>query len=127
MYDVNIPVSIGELIDKITILQIKSKRISNENQLVNIRRELQALEAARTSLRLVGADGMQAELLEVNSQLWEVEDALRRAESEDDFGPEFVTLARSVYKLNDIRFLIKKNLNKTFRSSLLEEKSYENF
>lgn len=125
MYEVKIPVSIGELVDKITILQIKSKKISNEDQLVNIERELHALEAAHRDLSLVGADGMQAELLAVNRRLWDAEDAIRLAEAEGHFGPEFVALARSVYQLNDIRFSIKKKLNKTFCSSLVEEKSYE--
>lgn len=125
MYEVKIPVSIGELVDKITILQIKSKKISNEDQLVNIERELHALEAAHRDLSLVGADGMQAELLAVNRRLWDAEDAIRLAEAEGNFGPEFVALARSVYQLNDIRFSIKKKLNQTFCSSLVEEKSYE--
>ena len=125
---VQVPVSIGELIDKITILEIKLRRIDNEEKLHNIRRELRALEQVERDASLVeGADALKTRLREVNERLWDIEDAIRRHEKEGDFGEAFVELARSVYIENDQRSRIKRELNLLTGSELVEEKSYEEY
>ncbi len=120
------PCSIGELIDKITILRIKAERIADAGKLGNVRHELALLEALAEEQSLVGAalEPLVDKLAEVNTRLWEVEDALRLCERHKDFGPRFVTLARSVYTINDERAALKRAVNRLFRSALVEEKSY---
>lgn len=115
-----VPVSIGELIDKITILEIKSERISNLEALKNIQKELTALRrvAPRVDPTLID------ELKDVNVQIWDVEDELRQCEREKDFGEQFVGMARSVYMHNDERAAIKKRINNRYNSEFKEEKSY---
>jgi hypothetical protein len=123
-----IPISVGELMDKISILEIKLERIANPVQRENVRRELDALravdlgEAGRAVL-----DRLRAELKRVNARLWDVEDAIRECDSRGDFGSAFVELARSVYRLNDVRARIKKEINLASGSRLTEEKSYKSF
>lgn len=124
--EVLIPVSIGELVDKMTILQIKSERIGNCDQVANVRRELAALRLA--SARITCDAGVLArctgELRRVNEALWDTEDAIRDCEQRGDFGERFVALARSIYRHNDERARIKKALNVASGSSYVEEKSY---
>lgn len=123
---VSTPYSLGELIDKITILRIKTERIGEPDKLANVGRELNLLE------RLAREDGacgppidlMTDQLAAVNERLWTIEDALRACEREGDFGPRFVALARSVYCENDTRAAIKRAINKLANSALVEEKSY---
>jgi hypothetical protein len=120
------PCSLGELIDKITILRIKAERIPESDKLANVQRELKLLE------RLAREDGaseppidlLTDQLAIVNGRLWTIEDALRSCEREGDFGPRFVALARSVYCENDTRAAIKRAINVLASSSLVEEKSY---
>ncbi len=121
-----VEVAAGELLDKITILQIKSERIADAAKLANVRAELATLEAARRrALRHSDeVDGVLAELKAVNEELWEVEDELRACEAAGDFGPRFVELARSVYRHNDRRAELKRRLNDLTGSRLREEKSY---
>ena len=115
-----VPVSIGELIDKITILEIKKDRIKNPEALKNINYELEQLSG-----KLDVDAGSSYKLLKiVNEQLWDVEDELRILEKQEDFGEKFVKLARSVYVLNDERAAIKKDINLKYNSSIVEEKSY---
>jgi Family of unknown function (DUF6165) len=123
---VMVPVSVGELLDKITILEIKAERIAEPEKRLNIDRELSELRARREALGLERADlrPLMGELAEVNRRLWVVEDDLRRLEAKQDFGPEFVRLARSVYRENDRRAEIKRELNRLTGSQLVEEKSY---
>ena len=126
---VMIPVSVGELCDKITILGIKSQKITNKAKLRNINTELFALNDVLSSIVLSGfTDEMRAnimaELRDVNQQLWDVEDHLRRLERDGSFGARFVELARSVYKLNDHRARIKREINALFFSTIVEEKEY---
>lgn len=121
---VEIPVSIGELIDKISILEIKSERITDADKLTNVRRELDYLLHVAADHRV---PDLEPSLKEVNEQLWDVEDALRVLESKQDFGNEFVKLARSVYILNDQRALIKRQINKSLDSKIVEEKQYEKY
>lgn len=114
-----VPVSIGELIDKITILEIKTEKIKNPEALVNIQKELDMLRAIPT--KHVDSEPLR----QVNLELWEVEDTLRECEKEKDFGTNFVTLARSVYLLNDKRARIKRAINIFMNSDIVEEKSYK--
>ena len=119
------PCSLGELIDKITILRIKAERIGQQEKLANVRRELALLE------RLAQEDGASGpidlltdQLAAVNARLWAIEDAIRGCEHEGDFGPRFIQLARSVYRENDTRAAIKRAINTLAGSALVEEKSY---
>jgi hypothetical protein len=118
-----VPVSWGELLDKITILQIKSERISGGEARANVARELASLSrVAGTALRLVKP--LLEQLRAVNEELWEIEDKIREREADGDFGQRFVQLARSVYKKNDLRAAIKRHINQALGSELVEEKSY---
>lgn len=116
----------GELIDKITILQIKSKRITDAGKLQNVLVEHQVLTAARdAAMPATGAlDELTAQLKQVNEALWDIEDAIRDCEREGDFGPQFIELARSVYHSNDRRAALKREINELLGSKLVEEKSY---
>ena len=128
LQDILVPISVGELMDKLTILEIKSERIKSPSQLKNIVHELEALRAVplgdidRTTL-----DKLSAELKRVNARLWDVEDAIRDCDARGDFGGSFVELARAVYRLNDERSRLKKAINLASGSRLFEEKSYKSF
>ena len=122
-----IPISSGELVDKITILKLKLEHLEIEAALTNVRRELLALEAVLDKApwrKSAEVEALTSKLLLVNSQLWEVEDQLRLHENEKRFDAEFIALARSVYKLNDQRALLKRTINEHSGSMLKEEKSY---
>lgn len=122
-----IPISIGELIDKITILNIKSSKIKEEIALKNIYKELEKLNIVLKNLNLDSKSlltNLTNKLQEINTNLWEIEDALREYETQQNFGSQFIELARSVYKLNDERARIKKTINQSLGSELIEEKSY---
>ncbi|MFY0636966.1 DUF6165 family protein [Maricaulis maris] len=116
----------GELIDKITILRIKSERIEDEAKLKNVRTELGILNETLAkdvpaSDELTRLDGA---LQSVNEELWEIEDDIRDCERAGDFGPEFIRLARAVYVTNDKRAALKKEINLLLGSNIVEEKSY---
>jgi hypothetical protein len=123
---ITVEVAPGELIDKITILEIKSDRMSDPQQLRHVRSELDALTEARE--RAISPSPMLAELTgalkQVNETLWQIEDEIRNCERQKDFGPKFVELARSVYKNNDRRSVIKRSINELLGSPILEEKSH---
>jgi hypothetical protein len=123
---VSAPCSLGELIDKITILRIKAERIGEPEKLANVRRELNLLErsAREDGASVPPIDLLTDQLADVNGRLWTIEDELRACEREGDFGPRFVALARSVYCENDTRAAIKRAINTLTRSALVEEKSY---
>jgi hypothetical protein len=126
--DILVPISAGELMDKITILEIKSERIKNPSQLENVLRELGALRAIRVdSADRAVLDRLCAELKQVNATLWDVEDAIRERDARGDFGSSFVELARAVYRLNDERARLKKAISLASGSRLIEEKSYKSF
>jgi hypothetical protein len=120
------PCSLGELIDKITILRIKAERIGEPEKLANVNRELTLLErlASEDGARGSSLDVLTNQLAAVNARLWTIEDALRACERDGDFGPHFVALARSVYCENDTRAAIKRAINGLAGSALVEEKSY---
>jgi hypothetical protein len=118
-------VSWGELLDKITILQIKSERIGSEAARANVARELALLrKVAGEAMRHRAVPALVARLQSVNETLWEIEDRIRECEASAEFGASFVQLARSVYQQNDLRAAIKRRINQLLDSSLVEEKSY---
>jgi hypothetical protein len=123
-----IPASVGELIDKITILEIKQQRIADAGKQLNISRELKALMAVVEEQELGYPSGALAELGQqlsaVNQQLWDIEDDIRECERQADFGTRFMELARAVYHRNDERAALKRRINEQCGSELLEEKSY---
>lgn len=121
-----VPVSPGELVDKITILEIKAERIADPRKLENVRRELRLLQEVRdAAIRPSdGLDGLTRQLRTVNQALWETEDDIRACERRGDFGAGFIELARSVYKTNDRRAALKREVNELLGSALVEEKSY---
>ena len=123
---ITVEVSPGELIDKITILEIKLARIRDAAQLENIRTELALLSSCRHGAILPSAelDRLTAELKSINESLWEIEDEIRDCERRGDFGERFIELARSVYRHNDRRSAVKRQVNELLGSSLVEEKSY---
>ncbi|OYY84777.1 MAG: hypothetical protein B7Y61_08410 [Rhizobiales bacterium 35-66-30] len=117
--------SAGELIDKITILEIKAERIADPAKRANVVRELTALAQLRDIHALsVGFEDLTVEIKSVNEALWEIEDALRELETEKRFDERFVELARAVYVTNDRRAAIKKEINVRSGSLIVEEKSY---
>jgi len=120
------PISLGELVDKITILQIKSSQLTGTSA-ENVRNELFALEKTLSSLELSIDTRLVQALKEVNHELWKIEDAIREQEKSKNFGEVFISLARSVYQKNDRRASIKKEINITYNSTLIEEKSYKTY
>ncbi len=122
-----VEVSAGELLDKLTILEIKSRRIHDPAKLGNIRKELAALAGVCAERNLTGADEARQlvdELRTINEELWTTEDALRACERTGAFGNRFIELRRSVYRLNDRRSDLKRRLNILLGSALVEEKAY---
>jgi len=125
----NVPVSVGEVVDKVTILEIKSERIADEAKLANIRAELAQLRPLVSGGVFDSAevtalfDGLRA----VNGALWDIEDNIRAEEAAGRFGDRFVELARAVYVTNDRRAELKKKINLATGSDLVEEKSYEDY
>lgn len=126
MVDILAPISVGELIDKITILRIKRERIHAASARTNIDRELDRLREIRagSSLDLADLAALEEELFRVNGRLWDVEDEVRSLEQSGDFGERFIELARSVYRLNDQRSMLKRRINEVTGSAIVEEKSY---
>ena len=129
MSEILVPVSFGELLDKIAILQIKSERIADAGKLANVRNELEALTTTWMAHSAAQQDlvELRATLKAVNERLWDIEDDIRDCERRQDFGPEFVRLARAVYHENDLRARVKKDINQALGSSYVEEKSYQDY
>jgi hypothetical protein len=129
MNAIKVPISPGELLDKITILRIKSRRMADPGKLANVRAELEALEETWKASAYAAIDvaGDVNALLAVNERLWSIEDDIRDKERAQAFDAEFVRLARAVYIENDERAAIKRRLNVTLGSSLIEEKSYSQY
>jgi hypothetical protein len=121
-----IPVSAGELVDKLTILRVKVARIDATKR-ANVEKELALLEAvaARDLAAVTELDALSAELEAVNAALWDIEEGKRDCERRRDFGPAFVALARKVYIENDRRAAIKRHINDAAGSEIVEEKSYQ--
>ena len=126
---IKIEISYGELLDKITILEIKSARIHDATKVANVEKELSVLSNAWSN---AGVDvALVAEerqtLKQINETLWDIEDEIRRQEADKSFGAEFISLARRVYKTNDQRAQVKRNINQKLGSGLIEEKSYQSY
>jgi hypothetical protein len=123
------PVSYGELIDKMTILQIKLQEIKDDAKLANVRNELELLDATWKNDKASDTDIAEeiARLLAVNQRLWKIEDDIRMKERAQAFDQEFIQLARSVYIENDERAAIKREINVKLGSTLVEEKSYQDY
>ena len=121
-----VPVSWGELIDKITILEIKAARLKNPAALANVNKELKLLAAQADAALKTSAElpALKQRLTRVNEALWEIEDRIREKEARQEFDAGFVALARSVYQNNDERAAIKRQINTLLASELVEEKSY---
>lgn len=120
-----IEVSIGEIADKYTILTIKSFEILDEQKQINIKKEWKYINSViKESFPELAADPMTHRLLDINRQLWVVEDSLRDCENDREFDKLFIFLARQVYRLNDQRADIKKQINIKYKSDIVEEKSY---
>jgi hypothetical protein len=125
----DVQTSPGEFLDKLTILEIKAERIGDPAKLANVRRELDQLRATWAATPLAGRDvaRLVAELKLVNVALWEIEDGIRGHEAEQRFDGGFIELARSVYRTNDRRAALKRELNVALGSDLIEEKSYTDY
>lgn len=121
------PVSLGELLDKIVILEIKEERIADEAKLANVRNELRSLRAIRPPVLQdnPGIRAAETALREANEELWDLEDRIRDKERAGDFGAEFVEIARLIYRTNDKRAHAKKSINTICGSTIVEEKSYQ--
>ena len=121
-----IEISNGELIDKLTILEIKLERITDQAKVANIRKEYdQLVSVVKKVINL--DDPLYVKLKEVNQKLWEIEDRIRDFERKQEFGKPFVETARMVYFTNDLRARIKNDINRNTGSDLIEEKSYEDY
>ena len=128
--EVQINISVGELIDKITILQIKKEKITNLEKVKKVSYELQLLENSLNSFeksKKNELENLMIELKKINQKLWEIEDDIRLLEKNKEFGDNFIELARSVYITNDERFEIKNKINRLFSSDIEEVKSYEEY
>ena len=123
---INVPISVGELIDKITILEIKKDKLKNV-KLKNILKELSFLRAVLEKNSIFIPDAIYFQLKSINLKLWDIEDKIRIKEKNKEFDNEFIKLARSVYLNNDRRSETKKELNIMFNSEIIEEKSYEKY
>lgn len=121
-----IEVSNGEIVDKLTIIEIKLENIKQEQKLANLRTEHDVLDRA-VALIIAKNDPLYIELLEINKKLWVIEDRIRELEKNKDFGHEFIEVARSVYFTNDLRSEVKRKINEKTNSTLIEEKSYEDY
>lgn len=118
-----VPVSVGELIDKYSILEIKSEKINDELKLVHIKNEMEILNKEIQNLHNFDINLLK-EIKKVNENLWDIEDRIRIKEKEHTFDDEFIQIARSVYITNDQRYEIKNKINKIYQSQILEFKSY---
>ncbi|MDX7953071.1 DUF6165 family protein [Lichenihabitans sp. Uapishka_5] len=121
-----VEVGAGELVDKITILRIKAERMRDPARLANVRHELATLEAAQAAhlAPCAALDELAEALMDINGQLWAIEDDIRLYDKRGDFGPGFVALARAVYETNDRRAAVKKRINLLVGARIVEEKSY---
>ena len=126
---INVPISPGELVDKITILEIKKEFIKNDNKLKNINHEYDLLMQIYTTQisKTDGISELKNQLKEINLELWKIEDDIRDCEREKSFSDTFIELARSVYFTNDRRSKVKLEINLLLNSNLVEEKSYKDY
>jgi hypothetical protein len=121
-----IEVSNGEIIDKLTIVQIKLERIKDKAKLINLQKEYDELSKSASGL-MSTSDELYKSLYAVNNELWDIEDRIRDLERKKDFGKDFISTARAVYIKNDKRSVLKRKINIQTSSGLMEEKSYEKY
>ena len=121
---VSIPVSLGEVVDKLTILEIKAEKMSNE-KLKNINNEISAIKNVISKLDF--DSNLVSKIKQVNLELWEIEDSIRLKENLKQFDEDFISLARSVYIKNDLRASLKREINIKYNSDIIEEKSYRKY
>lgn len=124
---INCPVSLGELVDKISILRIKMKKISDDEKVALAKTEHDHLMETLEKLSLDDITNYLNELIEINSELWIIEDDIREEERKKDFSEKFISLSRSVYRTNDRRFAVKNRINDFYGSGIKEVKSYEDY
>ena len=125
---INTPISLGELVDKISILKIKQKNIKDENKLKHVEKELDFLQKILINyVKKEEIDIYLDKLIKINSKLWNIEDDIRDCERNKNFTQKFIDLARSVYFTNDDRAKVKSDINNFFGSELVEVKSYEEY
>ncbi|MGB3404814.1 MAG: DUF6165 family protein [Microcoleaceae cyanobacterium] len=125
---IQVPISLGELVDKITILELKLEYIQDKDKLSNVQKEYKLLtDVLENSMETSKIENLKVELKEINRKLWFIEDDIRDCERSKDFGENFITLARSVYFTNDKRAKIKKDINLQVGSDIVEEKSYASY
>ncbi|MFT5540495.1 MAG: hypothetical protein ACI82H_002027 [Alphaproteobacteria bacterium] len=124
---ITIHISPGEVLDRLTILEIKSERMTDAAKLANVRHELEELAAVVAKTVPIRNDirALHVELKTINAKLWEIEDEIRDCERGKDFGEKFVALARAVYITNDERSRVKRSINEALGAGLIEEKSYQ--
>jgi hypothetical protein len=124
-----VPISVGELIDKITILRIKQQKADDAQKLANIENELKQLENVwrQSDYSAIDISELTQQLTEVNEILWNIEDDIRAKEAANEFDEQFIRLARSVYQQNDLRAALKKEINSKTGSDLIEEKLYQKY
>ena len=126
---IEIPISCGELVDKLTILQIKKIKIKEKNKLEQVNKEFEYLMKTYSDIlkKFPNLNEMYDRLYQINLKLWEIEDKVRLFEKNDKFDQSFIDLARNVYQTNDLRFTIKNEINEYLNSDIKEQKSYEQY
>ena len=124
MKELLVPISIGELVDKLTILEIKKDKLDSQ-KVKNVANEFKILSSILKKSNINVDNKLKNKLKEINKKLWEIEDLIRLKEKDNIFDDEFISLARSVYKSNDERSKIKKEINLIYKSFIIEEKSYK--
>jgi hypothetical protein len=122
-----VEVSIGEVVDKVTILEIKNEKVQDEAKLKNIRKEYELLTKDINAIGITKDDAQYVALKDINLKLWHIEDDIRIKESKQEFDDEFIRLARAVYFINDDRADVKKQINLKHGSELIEEKEYVDY
>jgi hypothetical protein len=127
MMTVHCEISLGELVDKLSILKIKAQKITDPGKLAHIHKEEETLALTLASLTLQDIKYHLDQMIEVNLKLWKIEDDIRDLEREKNFGKEFIELARAVYITNDERFKRKNTINTIYKSGLVEVKSYKDY
>ncbi len=127
MMNINCEISLGELVDKISILKIKSQKIHDATKLLHVKKEELILSKTLDELHLENIQFHMDQMIEVNLKLWKIEDDIRDLERDKNFGDAFVQLARAVYITNDERFVRKNTINTTYKSGLVEVKSYKDY
>ena len=128
--EIEIPVSVGELLDKLSIVEIKRMKIKNKEKLAYLNLEYELLNEKVKHIRKISEkdfDNFYSSLMEINSKLWDIEDEIRVLEGKKQFDQDFIDLARNVYITNDMRFEVKSDINKYFGSTIVEQKELKNY